>query len=323
MSELVRLRAHAKVNLALRVGAPGADGFHPLATVFQTISLADRLTARPLRTDESANRLHPDVPIRFSVEGVPLPEHNTVTHAAALLTDLLRSRGGASLRPLSVHLKKRVPIGAGLGGGSSDAVAALVACAHLWLPEAPLPSLEALADLARQVGADVPYFLAGGTALGTGRGDQIEPLAELPPQWLVIVAPCSVSVSTPAAYAAYDEANGWIGGEPGGAPAIAESKLEEPGYSGELDPAWMGNDLQSTVVDLHPEVEEARRALKASGAGIAQMSGSGSASFGTFDDRRSARRAAGDLRGRGFRAWTCVTVSRHQHARSLAGPWRR
>jgi 4-diphosphocytidyl-2C-methyl-D-erythritol kinase len=194
-----------------------------------------------------------------------------------------------------------------------------VACAHLWSSDASPPSLEALADIARRVGADVPYFLAGGTALGTGKGDHIVPLAELPPQWLVIVAPCSVSVSTPAAYAAYDEANGWVGDEPGGAPAVAESKLEEPGYSGKLDPAWMGNDLHSAVVDLHPEVEEARRALKASGAGIAQMSGSGSASFGTFDDRRSARRAAGDLRGRGFRAWTCVTVSRHQHARSLAG----
>jgi 4-diphosphocytidyl-2-C-methyl-D-erythritol kinase len=309
MSEIVRLRAHAKVNLALRVGAPGADGFHPLATVFQTISLADRLTARPLRADEPAKRLHPDVPIRFSVEGVPLPEHNTVTHAAALLADLLRPGGGRSLRPLSLHLKKRVPIGAGLGGGSSDAIVALVACARLWSPGEPLPPYDDLAAIARQVGADVPYFLSGGTALGTGRGDRIEFLDELPQQWLAIAAPCSVCVATPAAYAAFDEKMGWGDGD--------TATPEAPGYSGELDPAWMGNDLHAAVIDLHPEVENALRALREAGAGIAQMSGSGSASFGTFDDRRSARRAADGLRGRGFRAWACVTVSRRQQARAL------
>ena len=331
MSEVVRLRAHAKVNLVLRVGSLGADGYHPLATVFQTISLADRLTARPLLADESADGLHPDVPIRFSVEGVPLPEHNTVTHAAALLADLMRTRGERSLRPLSVHLKKRVPIGAGLGGGSSDAVAALLACARLWSPGTPLPPHDDLAGIARQVGADVPYFLAGGTALGTGRGDQIVPLEELPRQWLVIVAPCSVSVATPAAYAAFDEANGGSGGEPGRlsprpqvpvAAAVPEvpgtaSEVEAPGYTGELDRAWMGNDLHAAVIGLHPEVEKARQALRAAGAGIAQMSGSGAASFGTFEDRRGAQRAASVLRAGGFRAWACVTVSRQQHARAL------
>jgi len=312
----VRLRAHAKVNLTLRVGAPGADGYHPLSTVFQTISLADRLTARHLQAHESADGLHPDVPIRFSAEGVLLPEHNTVTNAAVFLADRLRSRGETSLRPLSVHLKKRVPIGAGLGGGSSDAVAALVACARLWSSGNPLPPHDDLAEIARQVGADVPYFLAGGTALGTGRGDLITPLVELPRQWLVIVAPCSVSVPTPAAYAAFDKVNGWSSGEPGESPAAA-AEVKDPCYTGELDRAWMGNDLYTAVVDLHPEVENARQALQETGAGIAQMSGSGAASFGTFDDRRSAQRAASVLRARGFRAWACVTVSRTQHARAL------
>ncbi len=305
-SEVVRLRAHAKVNLALRVGAPGADGYHPLATVFQTISLADRLIARPLRADEPADGLHPGAPLRLSVEGVPLPEHNTVTHAATLLADLLRARGETILRPLSVHLKKRVPIGAGLGGGSSDAVAALVACARLWSPGATLPPHDDLAGIARQVGADVPYFLVGGTAMGTGKGDRIVPLQELPRQWLVIVAPCSVSVLTTAAYAAFD-----------GAPGTADEP-ETPGYTGVLDRAWMGNDLHAAVIELHPEVEKARLALRAAGAGIAQMSGSGAASFGTFADRRSAQRAVGILRAGGFRAWACVTVSRDQHARALS-----
>jgi len=318
MSEVVRLRAHAKVNLALKVGAPGADGYHPLATVFQTISLADTLTARPLRADEPADGLHRGAPVRLSVAGVPLPQHNTVTHAATLLAGLLRARGETSLRPLTVHLKKRVPLGAGLGGGSSDAVAALVACARLWSRDALQTSHDDLAGIARQVGADVPYFLVGGTALGTGRGDQITPLQDLPQQWLVIVAPCSVSVATPAAYAAFDEAQGWRDGEPGGAPAGAPGEPEAPGYTGELDPAWMGNDLHAAVIETHPEVEKARRALQAAGADIAQMSGSGSASFGTFDDRRSAQRAASVLRAGGFRAWPCVTVSSGQHARALS-----
>jgi len=328
MSEVVRLRAHAKVNLALRVGAPGADGYHPLATVFQTISLADRLSARPLPAEEPLSRLHPDVPLQLSVEGIPLPEHNTVTHAVTLLAELVRGRGETSLRPLSVRLKKRVPIGAGLGGGSSDAVAALVACARLWLPGSALPPDDDLLAIARQVGADVPYFLTGGTALGTGRGDQIVPLEELPRQWLVIAAPCSVSVATPAAYAAFDEARGWHGGGIAGGsigvspersePPAAASELATPEYTCNLDPAWMGNDLHPAVIRLQPEVEEARLALQAAGAGIAQMSGSGAASFGSFPGRREAQRAAGILRARGFRSWACVTVSRHQHARALS-----
>jgi 4-diphosphocytidyl-2-C-methyl-D-erythritol kinase len=325
-TEIVRTRAHAKVNLALRVGAPGADGYHPVATIFQTISLADRLIAWPLGAAEAEEDLHPDAPVRLRVEGAVLPENNTVTRAAAFLADLLRQRGAASLRPLALHLTKRIPLGAGLGGGSSDAVAALLSCARLWCPNRPWLSFEDLVGIARQIGADVPYFLTGGTALGTGRGDRIAPLDEIPQQWLVIAAPCCVAVATPEGYAAFDEARGWSGGAREDPPVATTGGRDTPrsaaaveiaGYTGELDPDWMGNDLHLPVVGLHPEVEAARRALRAAGAGIAQMSGSGSASFGTFGGRHSAQRAARAMRAEGLRAWPCVTVSARQQAAAL------
>jgi 4-diphosphocytidyl-2-C-methyl-D-erythritol kinase len=313
-SEVIRVRAHAKVNLALKVGAPGEDGYHPLATVFQTISLADRLSAHPLGRHDPEAGLHPDVPIELIVEGVSLPEHNTVTRAAGLLAGLLEARGGATLQPLSLRLKKRIPIGAGLGGGSSDAVAALIACSRLWCGDGSRPPAEEMTEIARRVGADVPFFLTGGTALGTSRGDYISPLEEIPQQWLVVAAPCSVSVATPAAYAAFDTAMGWS--STGGARGTSASP-EIRGYSGELDQSWMGNDLHAPVIGLYPEVEAAREALRRAGARIAQMSGSGSASFGTFADRRKARLAARDLRDQGYRSWACVTVSARQHAAAL------
>jgi 4-diphosphocytidyl-2-C-methyl-D-erythritol kinase len=201
-----------------------------------------------------------------------------------------------------------------------------MACARLWCPNGSQPRIDDLAGIARQIGADVPYFLTGGTALGTGRGDRITPLDEIPQQWLVVAAPCSVSVATPAAYGAFDEAMGWSGGanedppvaptEGSGAQRTA-APVEIAGYTGGLDPAWMGNDLHAPVIGLHPEIEAARQALRAAGAGIAQMSGSGSASFGTFSDRHGAQRAASAMRAEGFRAWACVTVSARQHAAAL------
>ncbi len=306
----LRVRAHAKINLALRVGAAGDDGFHPLATVFQTVSLADLLYARLAPPADAPGGL-----LRLSVHGVDLPEHNTVTAAVAALATALRARGHYDLPPVDMQLVKRVPVGAGLGGGSSDAAAALRACLRLWQAHlgaaGPGAAGEAqtdwLIDLAAGVGSDVPFFLYGGTALGTGRGTNIEPVPDLHPAWLVVAAP-RCEVPTAAAYGAFDDLVARIG-----APAFPAL----PPYSPDLDVAWMGNDLTPAVADLWPDVERARQALEAHGARIAQMTGSGAASFGTFTDRRAASQAATGLRDAGFWARACLTIDRLKHLRPV------
>ena len=365
---MIRLRAHAKVNLALRVGPLGDDGYHALATVFQTVSLADLLYARLAEDGPGPGRGLAAAPepadgmagedlglLRLSVEGASLPPDNTLARAIAGLAGLVMARRGKKPPPVRVRLVKRIPIGAGLGGGSSDAAAALAACLLLWgigrdeLSEGPADS-DPLAGVARAVGADVPFFLAGGTALGTGRGSEIEPLPDLRPQWMVLAAP-DVAVSTPAAYRWFDDAsegaaipgspNGAVPSSPSGAipsspsgaipssssgaipsssssavPSSSKDQPEPPEYTPELDPSWMGNDLAAAVGANCPAVEVARTALVEEGASVAQMTGSGSACFGVFADRRSASRAAGGLRAAGFWARPCTTIDQRQHKRT-------
>ncbi len=306
----LRLRAHAKINLALRVGAAGDDGFHPLATVFQTVSLADLLYARRAPAAAESGGL-----VRLSVHGAVLPESNTVTAAVAALAAALRERGHDDLAPVDLQLVKRIPGGAGLGGGSSDAAAAMRACLRLW--DANVGAVGSggageeladwLIDVAAGIGSDVPFFLYGGTVLGTGRGTDIEPLPDLNPVWLVIAAP-RCEVPTAAAYEAFDDLGALIG---------TSASPPRPPYSPDLDVAWMGNDLAPAVAGLWPDVERARQALEAHGARLAHMTGSGAASFGAFADRRAASRAAARLREAGFWARACLTIDCRKHLRPV------
>lgn len=317
MSGPLRLRAHAKVNLALRVGSVGDDGYHPLATVFQTVSLCDLLYAR--RGDESSgDPPDPAMPLRLRVAGAELPVDNTVARAVRLLAGEARATGVDPV-PLDMRLIKRVPSGAGLGGGSSDAVAALAAAARLWgLRCDPLESGGVLQRVAAEVGSDVPFFLFGGTALGTGRGTRIAPLESLQQTWLVIAAP-GAHVSTPEAYAAFDRRAAVAAAEAGDLSPAAEAP-QPPPYVPSLDPSWMGNDLAPAVYGMVPEVGEVCDSLRRLGAAVAQMTGSGAASFGAFANRRQASRAAARLRAEGIRAGAFVSITGDQHRRSLFGP---
>ena len=339
---MIRLRAHAKINLALRVGPLGDDGYHPLATVFQTVSLADLLYAEPGdagRAGGAAGSSSPGDPddgaaislsqrdlLQLGVEGAALPPDNTIAGAVESLARLLQDQGRAELPPVRMRLVKRIPIGAGLGGGSSDAAAAIRACLRLWGVgrEGPAPAVgadalgrltegvgdDALARIGRSVGADVPFFFTGGTALGTGRGSEIEPLPDLRPRWIVLAA-SGVAVSTTAAYGWFDEMAG-----AGPNASLPKSQPEVPTYQAELAESWMGNELAAAVAANCPEVEETRRALVEIGASVAQMTGSGSACFGVFAERRSAVRAAGRLRADGLWARACTTIDRRQHLRT-------
>jgi 4-diphosphocytidyl-2-C-methyl-D-erythritol kinase len=186
MKPLARItaRAHAKVNLDLRVLGVRADGYHELRTVFQSLALHDRLTcvAKP-----------GPFTVKCRTPGVPLDPTNLVWKAASALWTTL-GRGG-DVCDTVIQIDKQIPLEAGLGGGSADAAAALMALARLW-GGAPLTLLR---EIGAKIGADVPFFLSGGTALGLGRGEEIYPLVDLPPHFVVIVRP-PFGVSTSEAY---------------------------------------------------------------------------------------------------------------------------
>jgi 4-diphosphocytidyl-2-C-methyl-D-erythritol kinase len=289
----VSVRAHAKINLDLRVLGTRSDGFHELRTVFQAISLHDVITCVP-RPGPFA--------IECTVPGVPLDSSNLVWRAAAALWRALRRTG--DLRDVVVHLDKRIPLEAGLGGGSADAAATLVALARLWrVAVRPVQ----LTDVAAMLGADVPFFLAGGTALGLGRGDEIYPLADLPRHWIVLLIP-GFGVSTSEAYGWWDAERELARGP----------STQEPQYVPGPWPsraAQMINDLEAPIARHHPEIDQMKAALRRAGAVAAAMSGSGSAVFGLFQKRSEAQAAVGRLSGSGWRVLLTESLDRGEYAR--------
>ena len=284
-------RAHAKVNLDLRVLGARPDGYHELRTVFQTIELHDTIVCASKRGPFA---------IQCKTPGVPLDETNLVWRAASALWKALGRPGEP--RDTRVTIDKSIPIAAGLGGGSADAAAALQALARLW-GGAPLALLR---DVAAGIGADVPFFLSGGTALGLGRGEEIYPLVDLPAHWVVIVRP-PYGVSTAEAYAWYDEDR---------AAGIRESReLQILPVPWPTRAAQMINDLEPPVVRRHPEIAGLKLALKDAGAVAAAMSGSGSAVFGLFRGRAAAARVLRPLSRGGTRALLTRTLTRGEHER--------
>lgn len=282
----VTVRAFAKINLDLRVLGLLPDGYHDVRTVLQSVRLHDTLTFTPRRGR---------FVIACDVPGVPLDGRNLVWKAAALLDHAVRRRAG---EPAGVHvaIAKRIPAEAGLGGGSSDAAATLLALTRLWKLDLDLPSL---IRLGARLGADVPFFLAGGTVLGAGRGDDISPLAEPPRVPIVIVKP-PFGVSTPEAYRWFDE---------DGPARASRARRRLPSTW----PAWAAavrNDLEAPVARRHPAIRRVVRKLGALGAAYAAMSGSGSAVFGIFDDPDAAQAAQAALARRGWQAWHTQTLSR-------------
>ena len=269
----VTLRAHAKINLDLRVGGRRRDGFHDLRTILQSIELHDTLT---LRAIEGECR------IRCSAPGVP-PGRDNLVHRAAqrLWTEL---GGGGDVRGVAVTIRKRIPVAAGLGGGTADAVAALRGLCLLW---GRTPSPARLHALAAEVGADGPFFLVGGTVLGVGRGDDVYPLAEQARRWVVVAVP-PYGVSTAAAY-------GWLDEDRAsrGRGRAARGTAPPAGFAGAaLVLEGLRNDLEEPVARRRAAIGAAIGLLSDAGACRAAMTGSGSAVFGLFERRGAAHVAA-------------------------------
>lgn len=287
-SQAIRVRAHAKINISLRVLGRRPDGYHDLWTVFQSIALHDTIFVAPHDGPMEVTATDP---------AVPTGDANIVWRAAHAVWRASKRRG----RPqgVHVHIVKRIPAGGGLGGGSSDAVATMRALDAWWRLGLDRP---ALGKIACGLGADVPYFLHGGTGLGLARGDLIVPLPDLAPEWLVLVMP-PFTVSTAAAFQ-------WFDSRRPARPAAARIALSVPGAAGLI------NDLEPVVASRHPDIARITRVLLRSGATAAAMTGSGSTVFGLFRTRAAAQRAADRLAGRGSAALVSRFVGRSAFLRA-------
>jgi len=266
----VRLRAYAKVNFALDVIGLRVDGYHDIATVMQSISLSDEI---------EIERIAEGFEFTFEPEGAEIgpPERNTAYVAWKWLQ---RLTGGAL--PASVRLRKWIPVGAGLGGGSADAAAVLVGLNQIF--DLGLRADE-LREVGARVGADVPFCISGGTALGEGVGEMLTPLPGPPAQHLVLAKPHR-SADTGEIYRAHDAA----GAESARCVEPVISALQSRSLRDLA--ASVGNDLTSVTSDLVPEVAALERELLARKALGAAMSGSGTAVYGIFDDEGVAERVA-------------------------------
>jgi 4-diphosphocytidyl-2-C-methyl-D-erythritol kinase len=265
----VKLKAFAKINYALDIIGRRPDGYHDIGTVMQSISLADEVDLR-LSTEGFALSLEPEVP------GIGPPEQNTVYIAWKLLRSLTDEE-----LPVEVTLRKRIPAGAGLGGGSADAAAVLVGLNEMFGLGLRVDELRGVGV---EVGADVPFCISGDTAFGEGVGEILTPLPA-PPTHRIVVAKPPRSAKTAGIYHAYDRAQT----ESTRSVESVISALRSGSVSAFA--AAVGNDLAPVTGSFVPEVAALERALMASGALGASMSGSGTAVYGIFDDEEVARNA--------------------------------
>jgi 4-diphosphocytidyl-2-C-methyl-D-erythritol kinase len=297
----MNLRAHAKINLNLAVRGLRPDGYHELRTVFQSLALHDTLRFAP--ADEG-------VVLTCSSPEVPLDERNLVWTAARMVWDAAGRRGEPGGR---VRITKRIPAQGGLGGGSADGAAALVGWNRLW--DLRLPD-DRLQDLAVSLGADVPFFLCAGTALGLNRGDEIHPLADAPARWVVLVFP-PFGVATPEAFRWWDDDQGRSATSGLGLAAHSSSRMTrapDAGREPHADLLAVFNDLEVPVSRRHPELLEIRRCLERAGSESAAMTGSGSTVFGLFETRTGAATACDRLRAAGWHSQVTRTATRSRAA---------
>ncbi len=254
----VRARAAAKINLHLGVGAVRDDGFHELCTVYQAISLFDRVAAAPGDSWRVETRAEPYVD-RSAVPGVG---DNIVTRAGALLAGL------HDIEPLAeVLVDKAIPVAGGLAGGSADAAATLVVLDELWDLQTPRGELM---ELAAQLGSDVPFALLGGTCHGAGRGEVVEPVHD-PGEWWWVVVPQRDGLPTPDVYRHFDDMVPHVGGPAAADDLIAALATGDPRQLA----AALHNDLQRPAFDLRPELRALISFGESEGALRGVISGSG------------------------------------------------
>lgn len=293
VSERVRVRAPGKINLFLEVGAVQDDGYHDVASVYQAVSLFEDLIATP--ADEFSVRVVDED--GAVVEGVPTDDRNLALRAARMVAREVGYLGGVHL-----DIRKSVPVAGGMGGGSADAAAALVACDALW--GAGLTSL-ALQEMAARLGADVPFSLLGGSAVGTGRGDRLSPaLARARFEWVLVTA--DAGLSTPAVYGELDRMRSRDRPDIAPQPTVPEvdPTVLQALRSGDPDvlAAGLRNDLQDAACSLRPDLAGVLAAGTRAGAVAGLVSGSGPTLAFLAADADAARALETALRASGHRA---------------------
>ncbi|MEW6041707.1 MAG: 4-(cytidine 5'-diphospho)-2-C-methyl-D-erythritol kinase [Elusimicrobiota bacterium] len=275
----ITLNAPAKVNFALEVLIRRIDGYHNIRTIIQTINLFDKVTVRTIK--EPHIKLKCFWSDRNNLK--PPPQKNLAYRAAVLLRHYFDIKEG-----VEIILKKRIPAGAGLGGGSSDAAIVLKGLCILWGKKL---KKDVLNKIALKIGADVPFFLKGGCCLAEGVGEKIKPLKtewDEKPLWLVIVKP-DFSTSTRQVYSSFDSLKKIK------TKSQRTKKNKLPGILKLTDLDFF-NDLERVVLKTHPVIGEIKRRLVLSGAYSSLMSGSGSSVFGIFKKKLEALKAVKDLR---------------------------
>ncbi|MFZ3342710.1 MAG: 4-(cytidine 5'-diphospho)-2-C-methyl-D-erythritol kinase [Terriglobales bacterium] len=322
----VAVRSFAKINLGLYIGARRPDGFHDLRTVYQTIALHDVIR---VSLDVESKARGNGIEILCDDPRVPLDSSNTCHRMAVLVMEALKRRD-----QLTIKIEKKLPVQGGLGAASSNAVAAMLGLERVLKKR--LSGSERL-RIAAEVGSDLPLFLIGGTVLGVGRGEEVYPLPNLPSMPMVVVTP-EVGVSTPRAFADWDEAvvsqtelthsgssdrlfevgcalSAWLNNYPdAGAPAKRGGRAGS--LLSDLVRAGIENDFEKVVFPQFPELRDMKRALVRAGSRYASLSGSGSTLYGLFRSAAEAEKAAGRLRKQGLRATATRTLTRRQYEKS-------
>lgn len=315
------VRSFGKINLGLYIGPLRKSGFHELRTIYQTIALCDTIK---VTLGAGAG-----VEIRCKEPQVPADESNTCWRVTDRVLKAFKRRG-----KVTIQIDKKLPVQGGLGAASSNAIATMMALERE-IGEALKPD-DRLA-IASAVGSDLPLFLVGGTVLGMGRGEEVFPLTDLPEAALVVVSP-KVGVSTPQAFADWDELArktpeltgpdgtaridgfsrsvfSWLTGSTAGVPSRSGDRAETPLL--DLVRAGIENDFERVVFPQYPELREVKRVLERQGAKYASLSGSGSTLFGVFESDEAAQKAAEKMSADGHRAIATKTVPRKQYWEQL------
>ncbi len=267
----IRVHAPAKLNLGLEVLGPRADGFHNLATILQTIALYDTVTLSPAGA--------------VSVDCAD-PALATTDNLIVRAVERLRGTLGES-RGALVHLAKAIPVAAGLGGASSDAAAALLSARALW--QSPAAD-DLLVAIGAEIGSDVPFFFHGGTALATGRGDELAALPPIGDCWFVVVSPrLAIPEKTARLYRALHQSD-YSDGALVRAQA-ARLRLQQP-----VDPSLLGNAFTRPLTALFPELSELGATMRRAGAPHVALSGAGPSHYTIVTDPKQAARLASTLR---------------------------
>jgi 4-diphosphocytidyl-2-C-methyl-D-erythritol kinase len=322
----VAARSYAKINIGLAIGARRDNGFHDLQTVYQTVAAYDIIKVQFGKGT--------GIEIRCRDPRVPADETNTCYRVAERVLKKLKKRG-----KLIISIEKNLPVQGGLGAGSSNGIATMLAL-EKELQQALSP--EDRLNIAAEIGSDLPLFLVGGTVLGAGRGEQVFPLADLPPIHCVLVTP-KKSVSTPQAFADWDDnfadsdharsasklskltqstgsdtitpfsrsAFVWLMGTSTGVPAASGDRAET--LLLDLVRAGIENDFERVVFPKHPDLRDVKRVLEREGARYASLSGSGSALYGLFASAEAAANAAAKLNKSGIPAQATTTLTRAEY----------